>query len=171
MKNLKNKWSLALAYVPILFGSSFITEKLYAVSQEQLIPAGEEYNKQVMEVTKQFNRLQKDQAFAAASTVLVPSGIRAASICIERRGSDLFRFHSHNANAQGQITSALDIDAFNKLFQAKVIRGTPFVLNVPKNLDGSSPEIKNRYVGIVFLQNGDGTTTGDYFCFARYQNN
>lgn len=135
----------------------------------QPIPDGDKYNLDVMNATSLFNRQQKDTAFETASRVIVPTTPRAASVCVTKEGETLVRSHSSNVNARGVITSALDIDAFKKIFQAKLSRGSALVLNVPKDLNGDLSQGMNTYIGVVFLQNGDGSTTGDYFCFARYQ--
>ncbi|MBA4249575.1 MAG: hypothetical protein C0432_02255 [Candidatus Puniceispirillum sp.] len=166
MNNLKRILISASTYAPILFcGIMCNTMALTA----QIIPAGDTYNAEVMNSTSQFNRQQKDLAFDAASKVAIPAIPKAASVCVEKQGNTLVRSHSHNASGRGVITSAMDIDAFNKIFKAKITRGSSFVLNVPKDINGDLSQGMNTYNGVVFLQNGDGTTTGDYFCFARYQ--
>ncbi len=168
MNNLKIILFSAATYAPILFCSVMYNA---IASTAQTIPAGDAYNTAVMDGTGQFSRDQKDLAFSAASLIPAPPSPRAASVCISKKGKDLFRDHSSNPSARGVVTSPMDIDAFNKLFQAKVSRGSKFVLNVPKDIAGDLSKGMNSYNGIVFLANGDGTTTGDYFCFARYQTN
>ena len=91
----------------------------------------------------------------------------AATVCVFKDRSGMYRTHSKNPKANGQITSTGDLNAYNSAVFGKKV-GDQVSFQTPKNLDGSGNEI-NRYQGYVIAESS--TDQSESICIVRMQVN
>lgn len=137
-----------------------------AVATPVTNPGGDSYLENTQKAVASFSHREILSGFTAASAVPLSSPkAKEASVCVQKLiGEKLYRTHSHNAAARGVVTSAGDLAAFGPLFSLNPKQ--KFLLNVPKNLDGTGEIV--TYIGQVLLKDGTGNIVGDTICFARY---
>jgi hypothetical protein len=120
-------------------------------------------------VLKVVNALPEDDDLGRALVAFsVPhSQEPAATVCVFKDRSGMYRTHSKNPKANGQITSTGDLNAYNSAVFGKKV-GDQVSFQTPKNLDGSGNEI-NRYQGYVIAESS--TDQSESICIVRMQVN
>ncbi len=123
----------------------------------------------ITNVLKVVNALPEDDDLGRALVAFsVPHSVEpAATVCLFKDRSGMYRTHSKNPKANGQVTSAGDLSAFNSSIFGKKV-GDQVSFQTPKNIDGSGNEI-NKYQGYVIAESSSDQS--ESICFVRMQIN
>ncbi len=160
---------LSRFFATALLATGAMLSQGYATSPNPTVTAitsakGDAYLEAVMKAVNAMTRRDSLSAFTASSLVNTDPADGYASVCIQKLATGMYRSHSTNPAASGVVSGAGELAAFGPLFQLNT--NNKFILNVSTNPDGTG-EIKS-FIGQIFLKDGDGTSTSDVVCFARY---